>query len=164
MLDFRVEKKPSSPKLSFFLSESSLKPPPTSSEMVRATAAQTGRNQVSRTKGIYILLIMVGLLLPVVSLGFVEGYNPVLGFVGSIPRMRVVFVEGATRGESSLRALLRGKEQAISYGYFFALGCILVCLGTAGVLFNQQSNIPKEQPKKEGQNSPPEPPVDLPGE
>jgi len=132
--------------------------------MVRATAAQTGRNKKSTTKGISILLIMVGLLLPVVSLGFVEGYNPVLGFVGSIPRMRVVFVEGATRGESSLRALLRGKEQAISYGYFFALGCILVCLGTAGVLFNQQSNIPKEQPKKEGQNSPPEPPVDLPGE
>jgi len=144
------------------------RPAATSSEVVRATAAQTGRNQVSRTKGISILLIMVGLLLPVVSLGFVEGYNPVLGFVGSIPRMRVVFVEGppppATRGESSLRALIRGKEQAISYGYFFALGCILVCLGTAGVLFNQQSNIPKEQAKNEGQNSPSETPVDLPGE
>ena len=82
---------------------------------------------------------MVGLLLPVVSLGFVEGYNPVLGFVGSIPRMRVGF---------------------ISYGYLFALGCILVCLGIAGVLFNQQSDIPKEQAR----NSPPEPPVDLPEE
>jgi len=39
-----------------------------------------------------------------------------------------------------------------------------VCLGTAGVLFNQQSNIPKEQAKNEGQNSPPETPVDLPEE
>jgi len=95
------------------------------------------RNKMSTTKGIYILIIMVGLLLPVVSLGFVKGYNPVLGFVGSLPRMRVVFVEGSPpRGESSLRALIRGKEQAISYGYFFALGCILVCLGTAGVLFD----------------------------
>jgi len=115
------------------------RPAATPSGMVRATAAQTGRNKKSTTKGISILLIMVGLLLPVVSLGFVEGYNPVLGFVGSIPRMRVGF---------------------ISYGYLFALGCILVCLGIAGVLFNQQSDIPKEQAK----NSPPEPPVDLPEE
>jgi len=115
------------------------RPAATPSGMVRATAAQTGRNKKSTTKGISILLIMVGLLLPVVSLGFVEGYNPVLGFVGSIPRMRVGF---------------------ISYGYLFALGCILVCLGIAGVLFNQQSDIPKEQAK----NSPPETPVGLPEE
>ena len=157
MLDFRAEAKPSS----------SLKPPPTPSEIVRATAAQTGRNKMSTTKGISILLIMVGLLLPVVSLGFVEGYSPVLGFVGSIPRMRVVFVEEETEDAnrfSRLRPRVTVEEQAISYGYFFALGCILVCLGTAGVLFNQQSNIPKEQAKNEGQNSPPETPVDLPEE
>jgi len=113
---------------------------------------------MSTTKGISILLIMVGLLLPVVSLGFVEGYSPVLGFVGSIPRMKIVYDEGITlRGRSVL-----GKF--IPYGYFFALGCILVCLGTAGILFNQQSNVPKERAKNEGQNSPPETPVDLPEE
>ncbi len=110
---------------------------------------------MSTTKGISILIIMVGLLLPVVSLGFVEGYNPVLGFVGSIPRMKIVYDEGIGRIIP---------EKSIYYGYFFALGCILVCLGTAGVLFNQQSNIPKEQVKNKGQNSPPETPVDLPEE
>jgi len=101
------------------------------------------RNKMSTTKGIYILIIMVGLLLPVVSLGFVKGYNPVLGFVGSIPRMRVVFVEEETEDANNILDRLRGErprvtveEQAISYGYLFALGCILVCLGTAGVLFD----------------------------
>jgi len=98
------------------------RPAATSSEVVRATAAQTGRNKVSTTKGIYILIIMVGLLLPVVSLGFVEGYNPVLGFVGSIPRMKIVYDEGIGRIIP---------EKSIPYGYFFALGCILVCLGSA---------------------------------
>ena len=44
--------------------------------------------------------------------------------------------------------------------YVLALGCILVCLGTAGVLFNQQSNIPKEQAKNEGHNSSPETPTE----
>jgi len=87
----------------------------------------TGRNKMSTTKRISILLIMVGLLLPVVSLGFVKGYNPVLGFVGSIPRMKIVYDEGIGRIIP---------EKSISYGYFFALGCILVCLGTAGVLFD----------------------------
>jgi len=127
---------------------------------------------MSTTKRISILIIMVGLLLPVASLGFVKGYNPNLGFVGSIPRMRVVFVEEETedatrvlerrRGERYVRVTV--EEQAISYGYVFALGCILVCLGTAGILFNQQSNVPKERAKNEGKNSPPETPVDLPEE
>ena len=132
-----------------------------------STRQETGQSEVknpplpfavSMTKGISILIIMVGLLLPVVSLGFVEGYNPVLGFVGSIPRMRIVLVEEQTEVNRFMeRPRVTVEEQAISYGYLFALGCILVCLGTAGVLFNQQSNIPiDEQAKNEGQNSPPE--------
>ena len=134
-----------------------------------STRQETGQSEVknpplpsavSMTKGISILLIMVGLLLPVVSLGFVKGYNPVLGFVGSIPRMEIIYGHGIPNRTSSLRDLITPVPKTIPYGYFFALGCILVCLGTAGVLFNQQSNIPKEQPKNEGQNSPPEPPVE----
>jgi len=127
---------------------------------------------MSTAKRISILIIMVGLLLPVASLGFVKGYNPNLGFVGSLAQMRVVFVEEETedattflerrRGEQYVRVTV--EEQGISYGYVFAFGCILVCLGTVGVLFNQQSNIPKEQTKNAGQNSPPETPVDLPEE
>ncbi len=120
--------------------------------------------KMSTTKKLSILLIMVGLLLPVVSLGFVKGYNPVLGFVGSLPRMEIVYGYGRDPNARSLRALLTTREKTIPYGYVFALGCILVCLGTAGVLFNQQSNVPKERAKNEGQNSPPETPVDLPEE
>jgi len=145
VLDFRAELKP----------RSGLKPAATSSEVVKATAAQTG-SKVSTTKGISILLILVGLLLPVVSLGFVEGYNPVLGFVGSIPRMEIIYGHGIPNRTSSLRDLITPVPKTIPYGYFFALGCILVCLGTAGVLFNQHSDIPKEQAK----NSLPEPPVE----
>ena len=49
--------------------------------------------KIGTTKGISILIIVVGLLLPVASLGFVQGYNPNLGFVGSLPRMKMVFFE-----------------------------------------------------------------------
>ncbi len=93
---------------------------------------------MSTAKGISILLIMVGLLLPIVSLGFVKGYNPVLGFVGSLPRMEIIY-GSEPDPNSSLRDLLENggmREKTIPYGYFFALGCILVCLGTAGVLFD----------------------------
>jgi len=135
------------------------RPAATSPEVVRVTAAQTG-SKVSTAKGISILLIMVGLLLPVVSLGFVKGYNPVLGFVGSLPRMEIVYGSGRDPNARGLRALLTEREKTIPYGYIIALGCILVCLGTAGVLFNQQSNISKEQAKNKGQNSPPETPVE----
>jgi len=97
------------------------------------------RNKMSTTKGICILIIMMGLLLPVVSLGFVDRYNPNAGFVGSIPMMRIVFVEEPPANEY-LELLggssTRGKEQAISYGYFLTLGCILVCVGIAVVLFD----------------------------
>ncbi len=57
--------------------------------------------------------------------------------------MRVVFVQEETEDANGILDRLRGErprvtveEQAISYGYVFALGCILVCLGTAGVLFD----------------------------
>ncbi len=121
---------------------------------------------MSTARKIGILLILGGLLLPVIGLGFVKGYNPVLGFVGSLPRMEIIYGSEPDPNRS-LRDLLENggmREKTIPYGYVFALGCILVCLGTAGVLFNQQSNIPKEQAQNEGQNSPPETPVDLPEE
>jgi len=119
---------------------------------------------MSTTKKLSILIIMVGLLLPVASLGFVKGYNPNLGFVGSLPRMEIIYGHGISNRTSSLRDLITPVPKTIPYGYIFALGGILVCLGTAGVLFNPQANIPKEQAKNEVQNSPPETPVDLPGE
>ncbi len=120
---------------------------------------------MSTMKGISILIVMVGLLLPMASLGFVRGYNPVLGFFGSLPRMRVVVVEEQRRTSIAAQIQgLRGKqyervtveEQNIPYSYVFALGCILVFLGTAGVLFNQQLS----QAENEGQHSPLETPTE----
>ncbi len=136
---------------------------------------------MSTTKKLSILIIMVGLLLPVASLGFVQGYSPNSGYIGSLSQMKIVYLEAPpppakpTSVNPFLERLTResrereeeerkAKERSIPYRYVFALGCILVCLGTAGVLFNHQSNIPKEQAKNKGQNSPPETPVDLPEE
>ena len=82
---------------------------------------------MSTARKIGILLIIGGLLLPVIGLGFVSGYNPNLGFVGSIPRMRIVY-----------KSYEYIPDKSIPYGVVFALGCVLVGVGTGFVIFKKE--------------------------
>lgn len=115
---------------------------------------------MSTAKKIGVLLIFAGLLLPVASLGFMEGYNPTLGFVGSLPQLKVVFVEQQTAFQEETRTtreiqqaraqgqrwVLKGQkyylvtteETALHYSLVLALSCVLVGAGTAVVIFKKE--------------------------
>lgn len=111
MLDFRAEENPPTP--SGVVSAT----PQTPEHTHQPHKANASGDKMITMKKISILIIMVGLLLPVVSLGFVDRYNPIRGFIWNISNMEII---------------------SIPYGYVLALGGILICLGTAGVLFDSK--------------------------
>ena len=77
---------------------------------------------MSRERKISILTVLVGVLLPVASLGFAEGYNPRGGFIYSLSRMEIAIRGdlGAFYGQSGVLA--------IPYSYVLAFSCWMVCL------------------------------------
>ena len=75
---------------------------------------------MSTTQKISILIIVVGLLLPVASLGFIDSYLNGASLIWNVATMKI---------------------GSIPYRYVFALGCILACLGTVGILFDPKPSM-----------------------
>ncbi len=124
---------------------------------------------MSQTQNISVLLILVGLVLPIISLGFVSEYHPALGFVGNIARMKIVLYKediqlsptppvtsktsvaeilrnSRSRMEEYARKKQQATEVALPYGLIFALGCLLISAGGVDLLF--YSDQPEKGRKK----------------
>ena len=82
-------------------------------------------------KKISILVITAGVLLPVASLGFVDHYNPALGFVWNVSHMRIFHFNPLTLYYTYTQ-----------YSSVIALGCALIFLGVVGFLFDRQLTRP----------------------
>ena len=102
--------------------------------------------ELSALRKISILVVLIGVLLPVGCLGFVEGYNPEGGFIWSLSRMEIVLREGiplATRsGQETLAGVIQRRHPgrprpgrvSVPYKYVLVLSCLMAVLGTAGVV------------------------------
>jgi hypothetical protein len=106
-----------------------------------------GGGKMSKVKKIGIVLILVGICLPVITLGFTSGYSRNAGLIGNIQRMEIVLIPGEKpspvpappNAPPPERGLLRfddipiikpiKPELAIPYKYIFAFGVVLVFAG-----------------------------------
>jgi len=92
--------------------------------------SSNGKKKVNRKK-LGILIIIIGLFIPLISLVFSEGYLKKRGFIGSLPRMEVVFQD-----EVAYWSKLRNKNvilrRKVSYPYrnFLGGGLIIVFIGS----------------------------------
>jgi len=101
---------------------------------------------MSKVKAISILIVVVGLLLPVVSLGFVSGHDPRGSFVWNLTLMEIVLTEEwRDYSDNVLIANLENTPKelisrvSIPYKYVLAFGCLMICGGVAGILFSPRS-------------------------
>ena len=64
--------------------------------------------ELSALRKISILVVLIGVLLPVGCLGFVEGYNPEGDFIWSLSRMEIVLKKGTPLTRRSGELTLAG--------------------------------------------------------
>ena len=100
---------------------------------------------MSKFKAVSILIVVVGLLLPVVSLGFVSGHDPRGSFVWNLPRMEIVLTEEWGHRGNVIQAAFDGTPEEllsrvfIPYRSILAFGCLMICGGVAGILVAPRS-------------------------
>jgi uncharacterized membrane protein len=106
---------------------------------------------MSKAKKIGIVLILVGICLPVISLGFASGYYPTRGLIGNIQSMEIILREESyiltpwsedTIDTGDTGRIIKEEDItnnfepvpvkskiAIPYKYIFAVGIVLVFSG-----------------------------------
>ncbi len=88
---------------------------------------------MSRKRKCGIILIIIGLVLPMISFGLTDGYDPQLGLLWSIRNMEVVLVKDTYVGEYP--SGYWANRLTISYFLLLAIGFVLVGVGAGLVLF-----------------------------
>lgn len=87
-------------------------------------------------KKVGILLILIGLCIPIISLGFVSKYHPRRGLIGNLTKMELVIREDTPN--SVYRILWKTYERvAIPYKYIFAFGTIFIFTGIGLIIVSK---------------------------